>query len=126
VELPESFKLFRDIPECLCPNKEINTHSDSCAFYRYFYENFQTHYSATGNPIRPNQTPQHVCCCQSDTHPHNEAEKFMIIKSKTEEERALDEALLDRAMFGKFTLGDVTDHKDIEKKREGIKRLPPV
>ena len=80
-----------------------------------------------GEPIRPDWTPHHVCCCQGNDLPHNEAEKFVIIKSISVEDQVIDEKLLDTVMFSKFTPGDVIDHKDLEgKKRISINKVPPV
>jgi len=72
-------------------------------------------------------TPHHVCCCQSDDLPHIEAEKFLIIKSKSLEDQKIDEKLLHTVMFSKFTPGDVIDHIDVQgKKRVTINKIPSV
>jgi len=52
----------------------MNFHSETCEFYKNFYDNFQ---SKEG--LRPDPTPRHICCCREDSFAHYEDDKFKII-----------------------------------------------
>lgn len=83
-------------PNCSCPNKWRGLHYRACEVFRKFHKTLKTGevhekdedlleptFGLGGKILDPGFEERRLCCCQ-DKAPHDETQKFMIIRHQPE------------------------------------------